>query len=70
MSTRILLTALVSLTVLCRASAQAENPPAQPAEQPAAQPADAVQVQGSEPGAGSVSRDKDTLSVDFPDEDI
>jgi type II secretory pathway component GspD/PulD (secretin) len=70
MSTRILLTALVSLTVLCRAFAQAENPPAQPAEQPAAQPADAVQVQGSEPGAGSVSRDKDTLSVDFPDEDI
>jgi len=70
MSIRILLTALVSLTVICRALAQAENPPAQPAEQPAAQPADAVQVQGSEPGAGSLSRDKDTLSVDFPDEDI
>lgn len=69
MSTRILLTALVSLTVVCRAFAQAENPPAQPADA-AAKPADAVQVQGSEPGAGSLSRDKDTLSVDFPDEDI
>jgi type IV pilus assembly protein PilQ len=70
MSTRILLTALVSLSVLSRAFAQAENPPAQPAEQTAAKPADAVQVQGSEPGAGSVSRSQDTLSVDFPDEDI
>jgi type II secretory pathway component GspD/PulD (secretin) len=71
MSTRILLTALVSLSVLSRALAQAENPPAQPAEaQPAAQPAEAVQVEGAEPGAGSVSRSQDTLSVDFPDEDI
>jgi type IV pilus assembly protein PilQ len=37
---------------------------------PAAAAAPAATVQGAEPAANSVSRDKDTLSVDFPDEDI
>jgi type II secretory pathway component GspD/PulD (secretin) len=41
-----------------------------PAAQPAASAETAVTVQGSEPAVNSVSRDKDTLSVDFPDEDI
>ncbi len=62
MSTRILLTALVTLSVLGRACAQAENQ--------ATQATQTVQVEGSDPAAGSLSRDKDTLSVDFPDEDI
>lgn len=66
MSTRILLTALVTLSVLSRAHAQAENQSTQPANQPV----QTVQVEGSDPAAGSLSRDKDTLSVDFPDEDI
>lgn len=66
MSTRILLTALVTLSVIGRAYAQAENQSTQPANQPA----QTVQVEGSDPAAGSLSRDKDTLSVDFPDEDI
>lgn len=33
-------------------------------------PAEAVQVQGTEPAATGATRNKDTLSVDFPDEDI
>jgi type IV pilus assembly protein PilQ len=42
-----------------------------PAATPPAEPAAAtVAVQGSDPVANTVSRDKDTLSVDFPDEDI
>src|SRR5262245_28154075 len=65
MSTRTLLTALLATALTMPAVAQ-ETPPA--AAPHAAAPA--VTVQGAEPSAGSVSRDKDTLSVDFPDEDI
>src|SRR6188508_643321 len=65
MSTRTstLLTALLATALTLPAAAQETAPPAAPA-------APAVTVQGAEPTAGSVSRDKDTLSVDFPDEDI
>src|SRR6478736_7566062 len=66
MSTRTILTALLATALTMPVLAQETTPP--PAAEPAA-PA-AVTVQGSEPAAGSVSRDKDTLSVDFPDEDI
>lgn len=69
MSTRIHLTAFLSLCVAAIAFAQAEQPATPPPEsQPAAAPA--VAVEGSGPSQSSVSRDRDTLSVDFPDEDI
>lgn len=63
MSTRILLTALLATALTMPALAQSETPAA-------AATAPAATVQGSEPAANTVSRDKDTLSVDFPDEDI
>lgn len=66
MSTRTILTTLLASALTMPALAQetpATTPPAEPA-------AATVAVQGSEPAANSVSRDKDTLSVDFPDEDI
>lgn len=63
MSTRNLLITLLASALTLPALAQEAAPP--PAEQPAA-----VTVQGAEPTAGSVSRDRDTLSVDFPDEEI
>lgn len=59
---------LASLAALCLAAtalAQTTEPASTPA--PAAP---AVQVAGAEPAAAAVTRDKDTLSVDFPDEDI
>ena len=72
MSTRTILTALLATALTMPAMAQAPAPatvaPATAA--PAVAASAAVTVQGSEPTAGSVSRDKDTLSVDFPDEDI
>ena len=65
-SSRLLLSALFALA--CAARVLAQNPAA-PA--PAAAPAQpTVTVQGSEPAKASVTRDKDTLSVDFPDENI
>lgn len=75
MSTRTLLTALFATALTLPAMAQSENAPATPSAPPeAAAPADpaapVATVQGSEPTAAPVSRDKDTLSVDFPDEDI
>jgi type II secretory pathway component GspD/PulD (secretin) len=75
MSTRTLLTALFATALTLPAMAQSENAPATPsAPAEAAAPADpaapVATVQGSEPTAAPVSRDKDTLSVDFPDEDI
>ena len=72
MSTRTLLTALFATALTLPAMAQSETAPATPsAPTEAAAPADPVAtVQGSEPAAAPVSRDKDTLSVDFPDEDI
>lgn len=66
MSTRrILLTALTATALSIPAWAQTETPVvvAEPA-------APAVSVEGSAPVAAPVTRDKDTLSVDFPDEDI
>ncbi len=68
MSTRTLLTALFATALTLPALAQSETPPATPAEVAPAAPV--VTVQGAEPVAAPVSRDKDTLSVDFPDEDI
>lgn len=64
MSTRTILTTLLASALTMPAMAQVT--PATPTEPAAA----TVSVQGAEPAAGSVSRDKDTLSVDFPDEDI
>jgi type II secretory pathway component GspD/PulD (secretin) len=66
MSTRTLLITLLATALTLPALAQEATPPAEttaPAEA-------AVVVEGSEPAAGTVSRDHDTLSVDFPDEDI
>jgi type II secretory pathway component GspD/PulD (secretin) len=67
MSTRTLLTALFATALTLPALAQSETPPATP---PAEAAASVATVQGAEPVAAPVSRDKDTLSVDFPDEDI
>src|SRR6478736_5466063 len=81
MSTRTILTALLTTALTMPVFAQ-ETPPAAATPTPAAAPAaaavpavtppapPAATVQGAEPAAGAVSRDKDTLSVDFPDEDI
>jgi len=71
MSTRTILTALLATALTMPVLAQQTTPPpAAPA--PAAEPAPAapVAVQVAEPAPSTVSRDKDTLSVDFPDEDI
>lgn len=84
MSTRTILTALFATALTLPAFAQSpELAPAAPA--PAAAPAEAkpaeakpaapvvtaaATVEGSVPVAAPASRDKDTLSVDFPDEDI
>jgi type II secretory pathway component GspD/PulD (secretin) len=66
MSTRTMLITLLTTALALPAVAQESTPPAE-----SATPAEtAVTVQGSEPAVNSVSRDKDTLSVDFPDEDI
>lgn len=63
MSTRTLLTALLATALTMPVLAQ-ETAPAD------ATSGATVTVQGAEPAASSVSRDRDTLSVDFPDEDI
>ncbi len=70
MSTRTILTALLATALTMPALAQETAPTAAAPAAPAAPAPAPVTVQGSEPTAGSVSRDKDTLSVDFPDEDI
>ncbi len=72
MSTRTLLTALFASALTLPVFAQSEPAaPAAPAAAPAEHAATPVAtVQGAEPTAAPVSRDKDTLSVDFPDEDI
>lgn len=69
MSTRTLLTALFATALTLPAMAQSETAPATPAA-PTEAAAPVATVQGAEPTAAPVSRDKDTLSVDFPDEDI
>ncbi|MEJ1973005.1 MAG: secretin N-terminal domain-containing protein [Lacunisphaera sp.] len=72
MSTRTILTALLTTALTMPVFAQETPPAAAPTAAAAAAtpPAPAATVQGAEPAANSVSRDKDTLSVDFPDEDI
>jgi len=73
MSKRILLAAIAALALTAQGVAQTANPPAaNPPAAPAAEApkADAVTVQGAQPAQSSVTRDKDTLSVDFPDEEI
>ncbi|MDD3179849.1 MAG: secretin N-terminal domain-containing protein [Opitutaceae bacterium] len=76
MSTRFLLSAFFALALVARVAAQAAPAEPQPADQAAppaaAKPAEppAVQVEGSEPEGSGAIREKDTLSVDFPDEDI
>jgi type II secretory pathway component GspD/PulD (secretin) len=72
MSTRTMLITLLATALTLPAMAQ-EGPPPAPSPDTTPAPASAesaVTVQGSDPAASSVSRDKDTLSVDFPDEDI
>jgi type II secretory pathway component GspD/PulD (secretin) len=64
---RILLLSLSFMTCSLCAVAQSETPAAATTPPDAAP---AVTVAGSEPVATPVTRDKDTLSVDFPDEDI
>jgi type IV pilus assembly protein PilQ len=70
MSTRILLTAIAALALSAQGLAQPATPPAATPAADAAPKADAVTVQGAAPAASTVTRDKDTLSVDFPDEEI
>ncbi|MEI6106665.1 MAG: secretin N-terminal domain-containing protein, partial [Opitutae bacterium] len=68
---RILLTTLSFMACSLPAVAQTETPAAAATPPAAAAPAaPAVTVEGSAPVAAPVTRDKDTLSVDFPDEDI
>ena len=62
MSTRTILTTLLAAALTMPVMAQ-EAPAADPA-------APAATAAAAETAAGSASRDKDTLSVDFPDEDI
>jgi type IV pilus assembly protein PilQ len=70
MRTRTLLVALFATAMTMPGLAQPATtaPETQPPAAPVAAPA--ATVEGSAPTAGTVSRDKDTLSVDFPDEDI
>jgi type IV pilus assembly protein PilQ len=74
MSTRTLFATLAALALAAAGFAQTAPAAPAPAAPAAAQPkaADAVTVQGAEAAktAGTATRDKDTLSVDFPDEDI
>lgn len=60
MSTRPLASILAALALAAAALAQSEPPAAAPA----------VTVAGSAPTESTATRDRDTLSVDFPDEDI
>lgn len=59
MSTRTLASTIVALALFASATAQTDQP---------AQPA--VSVSGADPSESTATRDRDTLSVDFPDEDI
>jgi type II secretory pathway component GspD/PulD (secretin) len=82
MSTRNLLTVLAAVAMSAHAVAQEATPPAPaqaapqevtPPAPPAPEPAKAdpaANVQNAQVAPPAVSRDKDTLSVDFPDEDI
>lgn len=65
MSNRLLLAALLLLGPIGRALAQSGSPSQIPTP---AEPS--MVIEGAEPAKNTVSRDRDTLSVDFPDEDI
>ncbi|MDB6115913.1 MAG: outD 1 [Lacunisphaera sp.] len=71
---RILLTAFIAtalrLPALAQTAAPANPVPATPTPSAAPATAPVVTVEGAAPVAAPVTRDKDTLSVDFPDEDI
>ncbi len=68
MRTHSLLSALLVASLLT--ASRAQNAPTEvEAAQPPAAPASAVVIQEDAPG-GVATRDQDTLSVDFPDEDI
>ncbi|MDB6166379.1 MAG: outD 1 [Lacunisphaera sp.] len=71
---RILLTAFIAtalrLPALAQTAAPANPVPATPTPSAAPVAAPVVTVEGAAPVAAPVTRDKDTLSVDFPDEDI
>ncbi|MEO6993122.1 MAG: secretin N-terminal domain-containing protein [Lacunisphaera sp.] len=72
MSTRIILTALLTSALTLPIIAQTDAAPAaqpQPAAAPASEPVPAA-APTAKPAASATTRDKDTLSVDFPDEDI
>jgi len=75
MSTRILITALLSSALTLPVWAQTDAAPAAAQPPTAAAPAPAATTVTAAPAvttapAAAVNRDKDTLSVDFPDEDI
>ena len=73
MSTRIILTALLTSALTLPMMAQTDAAPAaqpQPAAAPVPAPAATPAPAAATPAATAVGRDKDTLSVDFPDEDI
>lgn len=77
MSTRrTLLTAILTTAISLPAFGQDATPAPAETKPTEATPAEAtpaapvVTVEGSQPAAAPVSRDKDTLSVDFPDEEI
>ncbi len=73
MSTRIILTALLTsaLTLPMTAQTDAASAASAAQPQPAAAPApEPAAVPTAKPVALATNRDKDTLSVDFPDEDI
>jgi type IV pilus assembly protein PilQ len=73
MSTRIILTALLTSALTLPMMAQTDAAPAaqpQPAAAPAPVPAATPAPATTATAATAVGRDKDTLSVDFPDEDI
>jgi type II secretory pathway component GspD/PulD (secretin) len=69
MSTRTILTTLLAAALTMPVMAQETPAPAAPPAPPAAAPAVTPAAEPAVPVA-AVSRDKDTLSVDFPDEDI
>src|ERR1700753_2922537 len=72
MSTRIVLIAIAALGLSAQGLAQPATPPAAttpPADAPKAE-AVTVQPAAAPTTTSAVTRDKDTLSVDFPDEEI
>src|SRR4051812_13516685 len=67
---RLVLTAFIATALTMPALAQTAAPATPAPVTPAPVAAPAATVEGAAPVAAPVTRDKDTLSVDFPDEDI